>query len=95
MNVLAERSRFLKVFGKREVEVLAIDLFDRDLLGSEFTRAEAIRKDPAFLGVEGFDLAVDWNWIREVRLGVYRCSRAFAERARNAAEKDQAEGIPR
>lgn len=90
---VGERSRFMNVFGKREIEVLAMELLDRELLRAEFTRAEAIRKDPDFLGAEGFDLAVEYRWLLESSPGRFKCSQAFVDRAFNAAARDRAEGI--
>jgi hypothetical protein len=84
----------VNVFGKREIEVLAIELLDRGLLEQTFTKEQAIASDPAFLHWEGFDYAVELKWLEASvqRPGVFRCSRAFIERTKNAHAKDQAEG---
>lgn len=88
--------RMAKVFGKREVELVAIELLDKQLLHCEFTVADVMRGTYPGTSVyrqEGFRLAIAWLWIVPVAGDRYRASSAFIERTEAGAERDRAEGL--
>lgn len=87
--------RMAKVFGKREIELVAIELLDKQLLHCEFTMADVMRGTDPNTGVyrlEGFRLAVEWKWILRTTGDRHRASGVFIERTEAAAERDRAEG---
>jgi hypothetical protein len=86
-----------RVFGKREVELAAIAIVEKDLLERAFTRAEVLAGRPDVGGYEdaGLTLALEAKWLVPVGSGRVRCSREFVDRVKAALEREQQEAAAR